>query len=772
MSRGTPVREPHPMRTAWSRRSWRWLGGLTAGYASEAGNRHACNQDACTHVPSAERPGFCGVADGVGGGAHGEIASSVLLSHCAEAPKATYRDPDRLADWVIQADARVAEAIARRSDQAGAATLAAAWFPSQGTAHLVSVGDCRVYRLSPAKQRYSIRCVTQDQTYASVAEAPPPNGRPNDPARMVGVGAVGVPAVVKTQVREGELLLLCSDGVHKFVGDEQIANVVSDGLSEGRSLETICGALVRTAKGNGSHDDASALLVLRRPWPATRWVFAFALAALLLFTFSAQKALAETQSVIDPTEAAEPSAPPSTRKTKPTPPPAQSDAVLKRERQRAEDEARRRANAEARAQAAESEAAKLRAAEQQRQAEAAKEAAAKAAARKAAQARVAAAAKATRGRIAAEKLAADQAAAEAAARNAAARELAVRQAAEREAAAREAAAREVAIKEAVAKEAAAKEAAAREAVAKEAAAREVRQIAAREAAAKEAAAREAATKEAAARHLAAKQAGSREISIKLAAVQSPAREFFTSRALPQFGTVFRDCADCPELVWLPQGEFVMGEGGGTNGRHLVRIGYALAVGKFEVTFAEWEACVADGGCRRRPDDSGWGRGRQPVVNITWEDSQQYVAWLSRKTRRNYRLLTESEWEYAARAGSHVRFWWGNDSGQGEANCNGCGSAWDGRRTAPVGSFAPNPFGLHDMHGNVSEWVEDCYHDRYQDAPSDGRAWTHACTTVADIRMVRGGAWRDGSHAIRSAARWSASSRYYDNRIGLRIARTE
>ena len=766
MSRGTPVRKPHPVRAALSRRSWRWLGGLTAGYASEAGIHHACNQDSCTHVPSADRPGFCGVADGVGGGAHGEIASSVLLSHCAEAPKATYRDPNRLADWVIQADARVAEAIARRTDQAGAATLAAAWFPSQGTAHLVSVGDCRVYRLSPGTQRYSIRRVTQDQTYASVAEAPPPNGRPNDPARMVGAGAVGVPAVVRTDLREGELLLLCSDGVHKFIRDEQIANVVSAGLEQGRSLETICGALVRTAKTNGGHDDASALLVLRRPWLAARWAFV-AVAALLVLTLGAQKALAETQSVIDPTEAAEPSAPPSVQppeKKSGKPAPPQSEAAVRRERQRAEEEARRRANAEARAQAAENEAAKLRAAEQQRQAEAAKEAAAKeaaakeaaakAAARKAAQARAAAAAKTERARIAADKRATDQLAAQAAAREAAARELAARQAAEREAAAREAA-----VKEAIAKEAATREAAAKEAAAKEAAA-------------KEAATREAAARDAAARHLASKQLPSRDIQVQLAAIRSPARDFFTSRPLPQFGTAIRDCADCPELVWLPQGEFLMGEGGGANGRHLVRIGYPLAVGRFEVTFAEWDACVSGGGCQRRPDDAGWGRGRQPVVNVSWADAQQYVAWLSRKTRKNYRLLTEAEWEYAARAGSHARFWWGNDSGQGEANCYGCGSQWDARRAAPAGSFAPNPFGLHDMHGNVSEWVEDCYHDRYQDAPNDGRAWTSACTTPVDIRMVRGGAWRDATHATRSAARGSASARYYDNRIGFRIARTE
>jgi len=319
------------------------------------------------------------------------------------------------------------------------------------------------------------------------------------------------------------------------------------------------------------------------------------------------------------------------------------------------------------------------------------------------------------------------------------------------------------VKEAIAKEAAGKEAAAREAAAREAAARE---IAAKDAAAREFAAREA-------RSLAAKQAASRDITtVKLAAMQSPARDFFTSRSLQSLGTAFRDCADCPELVWLPQGEFLMGEPSGANGRHSVRIGYTLAVGKFEVTFAEWDACVASGGCRKRPDDAGWGRGRQPVVNVTWEDAQQYAAWLSRKTRKNYRLLTEAEWEYAARAGSHVRFWWGNEAGQGDANCTGCGSQWDGRRAAPVGSFVPNPFGLHDMHGNVSEWVEDCYHDRYYGAPGDGSAWTQACTTAVDIRMVRGGAWRDASHATRSAARWSASSRYYDNRIGFRIARTD
>lgn len=721
------MRVPQAPDIAPSRRHWRWPGGLSAAYASEAGTGHALNEDCCSHVPSADRPGFCGVADGVGGGAHGEIASSVLLTHCAQAPKETYRDPARLADWVTRGDAEVRGAIARRTEQAGAATLAAAWFPTQGTAHLVNVGDCRVYRLSPGKRRYAIECLTQDQTYANCAQSPPPNGRPDDPARMVGAGAVGVPPVVKARIRERELLLLCSDGLHKFVADREIADVVSLGLNDGSSLETICGALVRAAKTNGGHDDASALLVLRRPWFTPRWAYAWALAVVLLLSAGAQKVFAETQSVIDPTEASEPQAAPARKVRKP---PA-ADAAVKRERQRAEDEQRRRANAEARARAAENAAAKLRAAEQARADAAARESAArKAAAARAAAAR-AAAVRAEKARIATEKLAA--------------REAAARRAAEVEAAAREAAAREIAAREAAAREAAEKEAAARE-------------VAAREAAAKEA----------------ARAAAAREATFKLAAArQSAAREAMTSRAPAPFGTVFRDCTDCPELVWLPQGEFLMGEPTTVNGPpHVVRIGYLLAVGRFEVTFAEWDACVAAGGCRRRPDDAGWGRARQPVVNVSWADAQQYTAWLSRRTRKHYRLLAEAEWEYAARAGSHVRYWWGDQAGLGDANCNGCGSRWDGRRAAPVGSFAPNPFGLHDMHGNVSEWVEDCYHDRYQDAPGDGSAWTLECAVRTDIRILRGGTWRDSSHATRSAARSSAALNYYDNRIGFRIARTE
>lgn len=269
MSSVTPVRLPQSRATPVMREPWRWQSGLTAAYASEPGRDHARNEDCCSHVPSAERPGFCGVADGVGGGAHGEIASSVVLEHCAQASKNTYRDPARLVEWLARADSQVREAIARRSDQNGAATLAAAWFPSPGTAYLLNVGDCRVYQLRPrdgSNGRYTIEQLTVDQTYASFDQLPPPNGKPDDPARMVGTGAVGAPPVVKTQIRQRELLLLCSDGVHKFVSDQQMAEMVGGGLGSGKSLGSICNALVRAAKKNGSHDDASALLVLRRPW--------------------------------------------------------------------------------------------------------------------------------------------------------------------------------------------------------------------------------------------------------------------------------------------------------------------------------------------------------------------------------------------------------------------------------------------------------------------------------------------------------------------------
>ena len=146
-------------------------------------------------------------------------------------------------------------------------------------------------------------------------------------------------------------------------------------------------------------------------------------------------------------------------------------------------------------------------------------------------------------------------------------------------------------------------------------------------------------------------------------------------------------------------------------------------------------------CRRRVQLQAWrsrlGRGDRPVINVSWNDAQGYVKWLSKQTKKDYRLLTEAEWEYVARAKSTTAYWWGDEVGRGNANCNGCGSEWGGKQTAPVGSFAANPFGLYDTAGNVWEWVEDCYHGTYDGAPKDGSAWKDS----ADCdRVLRGGSW--------------------------------
>jgi serine/threonine protein phosphatase PrpC len=254
----TPVQPEPPRRPRQGR------GGLEAAFASETGLSHETNEDCCIHYPSAEAPVFCAVADGVGGGARGDVASQALIRHCVEAPEAVYRDAARLVDWLRQGDAVVREAIARRSDRAGAATLAAVWFLSGAKAHVTNIGDCRVYRLRPRLfGGYRIEQLTTDQTYAHLNRQPPPKAGPNDPACMAGVGAVGTPPVLKVKLREGELLLLCSDGLHKFVPDADLAGICGRELKSGAGLEDACRVLVRTAKDNHSHDDVSALLVRR-----------------------------------------------------------------------------------------------------------------------------------------------------------------------------------------------------------------------------------------------------------------------------------------------------------------------------------------------------------------------------------------------------------------------------------------------------------------------------------------------------------------------------
>ena len=165
-----------------------------------------------------------------------------------------------------------------------------------------------------------------------------------------------------------------------------------------------------------------------------------------------------------------------------------------------------------------------------------------------------------------------------------------------------------------------------------------------------------------------------------------------------------------------------------------------------MTFAEFDACHRDGGCSHTPRDEGWGRGNRPVIHVSWKDAKEYVGWLSRTTGREYRLLNESEWEYAARAGTDSSYYWGEEPGEGHANCSRCGSDWDSKKTSQAGSFDPNGFGLFDMLGNVWEWVEDCGHRNYEGAPSDGSAWIRRGD--CRFRMLRGGSWEDPPSRLR------------------------
>ena len=241
------------------------------------------------------------------------------------------------------------------------------------------------------------------------------------------------------------------------------------------------------------------------------------------------------------------------------------------------------------------------------------------------------------------------------------------------------------------------------------------------------------------------------------------------------GRIFQDCDACPEMVVVPAGSFMMGDNepgyeyDSERPLHQVTIAQPFAVGKYEVTFAEWEACVAGGGCNGyRPDDEGWGRGRRPVIHVSWEDAQNYVRWLSEETGKPYRLLSEAEWEYVARAGTTTRYTWGDEIGRNRANCYRCGSQWDAEQTAPVGMFAANAFGLHDVHGNVWEWTEDCWNKGYAGAPSNGGAWESGeCSS----RVLRGGSWDDVPRDLRSADRSRGTAGNRSGNNGFRLART-
>ncbi len=231
------------------------------------------------------------------------------------------------------------------------------------------------------------------------------------------------------------------------------------------------------------------------------------------------------------------------------------------------------------------------------------------------------------------------------------------------------------------------------------------------------------------------------------------------------GKTFADCSDCPTMVYLPSGSFQMGSNEADNEKpiHTVNI-QQFAMGQSEVTFAQWDACYNAGGCSEKADDEGWGRGNRPVINVSWNDAQEYTKWLSQKTGKSYRLPSESEWEYAARAGSRTKYSWGDSISCSQAryvyfDC-------DSNSTKPVKFYDKNAFGLYDMHGNVWEWIEDKWHDNYNGAPTDGSAWTSGGSTY---RVLRGGSWVNALNDLRSAFRGGNSTTTRVKFYGFRLA---
>jgi formylglycine-generating enzyme required for sulfatase activity len=234
---------------------------------------------------------------------------------------------------------------------------------------------------------------------------------------------------------------------------------------------------------------------------------------------------------------------------------------------------------------------------------------------------------------------------------------------------------------------------------------------------------------------------------------------------------FRECAtNCPTMIVVPAGSFIMGSPNDwtERPRHTVTISKPFAVSQYEVTFADWDACSDYGDCPRL-SDAGFGRGRQPVIGVTWQEAQHYADWFSKMTGKTYRLLDEAEYEYAARAGSQTAYPWGDDVGVGNTDCNGCGSQADNRRPSPVGSFGPNAFGLYDIVGNVWEWTQDCWHYNYDGAPADGSAWIAGGD--CDKHVNRGGSYVSLPNFVRCSSRWGYPSDGRYDSVGFRLART-
>jgi formylglycine-generating enzyme required for sulfatase activity len=252
---------------------------------------------------------------------------------------------------------------------------------------------------------------------------------------------------------------------------------------------------------------------------------------------------------------------------------------------------------------------------------------------------------------------------------------------------------------------------------------------------------------------------------------------FRESAIPKPGVVFRDKlkdgSQGPEMVVIPAGTFRMGDINGDGDMeerpvHLVRIIKPFAIGRYAVTFEEYDQFAVTTG-RGMPGDEGWGRGERPVINVSWYDAVDYRRWLSAQTDKHYRLPSEAEWEYAARAGTETKYWWGTEIKSGMANYHVGDIRWGGKQTSPVGSFQANPFGLYDTAGNVWEWVQDDWHESYQSAPNNGSAWKSFQSLRGDRRVLRGGSWASDPETLRVSfrTRFLADTRFFY--IGFRIA---
>lgn len=241
-----------------------------------------------------------------------------------------------------------------------------------------------------------------------------------------------------------------------------------------------------------------------------------------------------------------------------------------------------------------------------------------------------------------------------------------------------------------------------------------------------------------------------------------------SEPLPAEG--FRDCPECPEMMPIKAGRFIMGDDGGDKSErpaHTVSLTRDFAIGRFEVTVAQWQTCVSAGGCPTLPGFDEFDA-NSPVRNVSWDDAQLYIDWLSQITGQAYRLPSEAEWEFAARGGTAARFWWGEDVAVGKVSCRQCGGEWSRESPLLVGSLDANPFGLFDVSGGVAEWTGDCWRSNHDGASADGSV---VAKKNCRQRVLRGGSWRSSSPKfLASSSRffYDADVRFVAN--GFRVAR--